>query len=73
MYDFEAELSESAPIGAKMYWLANSEKPSEDDAIAEFSGEDGQDIDAVPESRRVSVSAWLNAGVIYRPVIAVKK
>ena len=73
MYDFEAELSESAPIGAKMYWLANSEKPSEDDAIAEFFGEDGQDIETVPESRRVSISAWLNAGVIYRPVIAVKK
>lgn len=72
MYDFEAELSESAPVGAKMYWLANSENPSEDDAIAEFSGEDGQDIEAVPEDRRVSVSAWLNAGVIYRPVIAVK-
>lgn len=72
MYDFEAELSESAPVGAKMYWLANSESPSDDDAIAEFSGDDGQEIDCVPESRRVSVSAWLNAGVIYRPVIAVK-
>ena len=73
IYDFEAELSESTPVGAKMYWLANSEKPSDDDAIAEFSGEDGQDIETVPESRRVSVSAWLNAGMIYRPVIAVKK
>ena len=72
LYDFEAVLSESAPIGAKMYWLANPEIPSEDDGIAEFSGGDGQEIDIVPENRRVSVSAWLNAGVIYRPVIAVK-
>ncbi|MBR0034637.1 MAG: putative Ig domain-containing protein, partial [Synergistaceae bacterium] len=54
MYDFEAELSESAPISAKMYWLANSETPSEDDGIAEFFSEDGQEIDSVPENRRVS-------------------
>ena len=73
MYDFDVTLSEAAQAGAKMYWLANAEKPSEDDAIAEFFSEDGREIEAVPENRRVSISAWLNAGVIYRPVIAVKK
>ena len=73
MYEFDVELNESAQAGAKMYWAANSEKPSEDDAIAEFFSEDGQEIEAVPESKKVSVSVWLNAGVIYRPVIAVKQ
>ena len=72
MYEFDVVLSDSTPAGAKMYWVANSEKPSEDDDIAEFFSEDGQEIDAVPESRKVSVSVWLNAGEIYRPVIAVK-
>ena len=73
MYDFDAELNEPVQAGAKMYWIANSEMPSDDDAIAEFFSEDGQEIEAVPESRKVSVSVWLNAGVIYRPVIAVKQ
>lgn len=73
MYEFDAALSDEAPVGAKMYWVANSESPSDDDGIAEFFGMDGQEIDAVPESRKVSVSAWLNAGVSYRPVIAVKQ
>ncbi len=73
MRDFAVTLSDEAPIGAKLYWVANSETPSEDDAAAEFSSEDGQEIDCVPESRAITVSAWLNAGVIYRPVIAVPK
>ncbi len=73
MYEFDVTLSEEAPVGAKMYWVANSESPSDDDGIAEFFGMDGQEIDAVPENRKVRVSAWLNAGVIYRPVIAVKQ
>ena len=72
-YDFAVTLSDDAPIGAKLFWVANSESPSEDDAIADFFDVDGQDIDAVPENREVNVSAWLNAGVIYRPVIAVKQ
>ena len=72
-YDFVVTLSDDAPIGAKLFWVANSESPSEDDAIADFFDVDGQDIDTVPENHEVNVSAWLNAGVIYRPVIAVKK
>ena len=73
MYDFSAELSPDIEEGKELVWLAGSSEKSEDDAIAEFWDEEGQEISAVPPSRRVSVSAWLNEGVIYRPVIAVKK
>ncbi|MBQ7217843.1 MAG: putative Ig domain-containing protein [Synergistaceae bacterium] len=71
--DFAVTLSDDAPAGAKLYWVANSETPSEDDAAAEFSGSDGKEIEAVPEDRKITVSAWLNKGVIYRPVIAVPR
>ena len=73
MYDFSVELGENAQAGDSLVWLANSEEPSADDGIAEFFTEDGQEIDSVPESKKVNVSAWLNEGVIYRPVIAVKR
>ncbi len=73
LYDFDVTLSDESPEGARLYWIANSETPSDDDTIAEFFGMDGQEIDVVPENRKVTVSAWLNAGVIYRPVIAVKQ
>ena len=73
MRDFAVTLGENAPIGAKLYWISNSEEPSNDDAIAEFFGADGLETAGVPEDRKIIVSAWLNRGVIYRPVIAVKK
>ena len=73
MYDFEAELSGDAEIGARMYWLANASEPSEDDTIAEFADDTGQEIEAVPENRKVRVSVWLRAGITYEPVIAVEK
>ena len=73
MYDFAVTLSENAPIGAKLYWVANSDMPSYDDRIAEFFGTDGRDIECVPDDRRITVSAWLNRAVKYKPVIAVKK
>ena len=73
MYDFDAELSENAPVGAKLYWLAYPDgEGSDDDEIAEFYDEAGAEIDAVPEGRRISVSVWLNEGVKYSPLIAVK-
>ncbi|MBQ7545040.1 MAG: putative Ig domain-containing protein [Synergistaceae bacterium] len=73
MYDFDAELSGDAEIGAKMYWLARSSEPSEDDEIAEFSDEAGQETATVPESRKVKVSVWLMEGVTYEPAIAVSR
>ncbi|MBQ7594204.1 MAG: putative Ig domain-containing protein [Synergistaceae bacterium] len=73
MYEFEFILNDDVPEGAKLIWLANSSKPSEDDEIAEFYDFDGAEIDAVPEERLITVSAWLNSGVIYRPALAVKR
>ena len=73
MYDFSVELDENAHAGEKLVWLANSSEPSEDDKIAEFFDEAGQEINAVPENRRLSISVWLNAGRIYKPAIAVKR
>ena len=73
MYDIEAELSENAPAGAKLYWLAYPDgEGSEDDEIAEFYDEAGAEIETVPDSRKIVVSVWLNEGVKYSPVIAVK-
>ena len=73
MYDFSVELDENAQTGAGLMWLAQSEEPSGDDDIAEFSDEDGHEIDSVPENRKVNVSVWLNAGKVYKPVIAVRR
>ena len=73
MHEFEVILSEDVPEGAKLIWLANSSKPSEDDYIAEFYDFDGEEIDVVPAERLITVSAWLNEGIIYKPALAVKK
>ena len=75
MYDIETVLSENAPEGAKLYWLAYSDEAgkSEDDKIAEFYDDTGAEILTVPSSRKITVSVWLNQGVKYNPVIAVKQ
>ncbi len=75
MYDLEAELDESAETGKMLVWLAfpRNADSSEDDEIAEFWDESGREITGVPESHVVRMSVWLNEGVIYAPVIAVKK
>ncbi len=74
IYDLETEIYEDIPEGAVMLWLAFPEdsEGSEDDEIAEFCDEDGQEITGVPESHKVKVSVWLREGVTYRPIIAVK-
>ena len=74
MYDLYAELDDAAETGRELVWLAfpRNAESSEDDEIAEFFDEDGQEITGVPESHVVNVSVWLNEGVIYAPVIAVK-
>ena len=73
LYDFAAVLDENAPEGAELFCFMNSDAPSEDDEIAEFFDDSGQEIEAVPESRNITVSIWLNNGRVYAPVIAVKR
>ena len=73
MYDFTVLLSDDVPEGTELVYLANSDAPSEDDDIAEFLDDTGEEISCVPESRKITVSVWLNEGVVYRPEIAVRK
>ena len=74
-YDLDVvSLDEAAAEGAELVWFAfprNAEN-TEDDSIAEFYDEAGAEIYAVPESKKVVVSPWLEAEVTYAPVIAVK-
>ena len=74
MYDIEATLYENIPEGAELLWFAYPEESgkSDDDEIAEFYDEAGAEILTVPSSRKIVVSVWLNEGVKYCPVIAVK-
>ena len=74
MYDIAVTLDDNVPEGAKLFWFAYPEEggKSEDDEIAEFYDDAGAEIDTVPSSRKITVSAWLNEGVKYYPVIAVK-
>ena len=73
MYDFSLELPDYVPEDSELVYAANSESPSDDDDIAEFFDDTGEEISAVPASRKIIISIWLNEGVIYKPVIVVKK
>ena len=74
-YDLDVvSLDEAAAEGAELVWFAfpRNAESTEDDSIAEFYDEAGAEIYAVPESKKVVVSPWLEAEVTYAPVIAVK-
>ena len=73
LYEIDIELHTNIKTGAKLIWLACPKNimPSEDDFIAEFYDETGAEINQVPANHKITVSAWLNKGVIYEPVIAV--
>ncbi|MBQ7560937.1 MAG: putative Ig domain-containing protein [Synergistaceae bacterium] len=70
-FDFNVELSEKAPTGAKLTWLAcpYDSEDSQDDEIADFYDETGKEIFTVPESHSITVSPWLRKCVIYEPLI----
>ena len=74
MHEIDISLDEDTPEGAELVWLAFAEKgkESDDDEIAEFYNEEGEEITKVPASRKITVSAWLNKGVKYSPIIAVR-
>ena len=71
MYDLSVSLNPEAETGAKLFWLAGARPPSDDDSIAEFYDSEGGETESVPESHEITVSVWLNAETVYRPVIAV--
>ena len=62
MYEFEIKLPDYVREGSKLVYLANSDKPSEDDDIAEFYDEAGAEISTVSEKRRIIISIWLSSG-----------
>ncbi len=72
IYDFEIEIPDCQLEGSELVYIANSDSPSEDDEIAEFYDDEWNEISEIPESRKITVSIWLNPGRIYMPVIAVK-
>ena len=74
MHEIDISLDEDTPEGDELVWLAFAEngKESDDDEIAEFYNEEGEEITKVPASRKITVSAWLNKGVKYSPIIAVR-
>ena len=75
LYELEIELDESVKTDAKLFWLAcpQNNEPSEDDSIAEFYDDTGEEIFTVPENHLITVSAWLNKDIIYTPIILVSK
>ncbi len=73
LYDFTVELSDETPEGAELIYIANSSGPSDDDNIVEFYDEAGEEISYVPESRKITLSIWLNSERIYSPVIIIKR
>ena len=72
--DFDVELDEDSPEGAKLVYIPfpKNAQPSDDDNIADFYDADGQVIEEVPAEKDITVSPWLREGVTYEPVIAVK-
>ncbi|MBR0316285.1 MAG: putative Ig domain-containing protein [Synergistaceae bacterium] len=80
MYDLEIDLdqlkTESEDLGKfELFWFAfpKDVEHSEDDEICEFYDVEGNEIKTVPENHEISISAWFEEGIIYEPVIAVKK
>lgn len=73
IYDFGISLSDDIPEGAELIYIANSDKPSDDDDFAEFYDYNGKEITAVPDNRAITISVWLNPERIYKPVIAIKR
>lgn len=66
-------LSSDVPAGYQLEWhgfVRGSEVPVSDEAV--FYGTDGEETAIVPEDHRVSVSAYLEAGKVYAPVIAAR-
>ena len=76
IYEFTVSLDKSVPENSVLIWhsFPNGQvSDSEDDNSAIFFNDDGEEIYNVPEDYYVTVSAWFEAGITYKPVISVKK
>ena len=74
MYEFTVSLDLNVPEGGLLVWhsFPNGEDDERDHKNAIFLDETNDVIERVPETYSVTVSAWLEPGVIYEPIIAVK-
>ena len=74
MYDFTVSLDLSVPEGGRLVWhsFPDGVDDENDAENAIFLDDEGNTVEVVPETYSVTVSAWLEPGVIYEPVIAVK-
>ena len=74
LYEFAISLDERVPENSLMVWhsFPNGQEDDSNDDSAAFFDDDGSEIDSVPENYCVIISAWFEAGIIYKPVIAVK-
>ena len=74
MYEFTVSLDVNAPEGGLLVWhsFPDGEDDENDSENAVFLDEYGEVIERVPETYSVTVSAWLEPGIIYEPIIAVK-
>ena len=74
IYEFAVSLDVNAPEGGLLVWhsFPDGEDDEKDVENAVFLDEDGEVIERVPETYSVTVSAWLEPGIIYEPIIAVK-
>ncbi|MBQ3345715.1 MAG: putative Ig domain-containing protein, partial [Synergistaceae bacterium] len=74
LYEFAVSLDVNVPEGGLLVWhsFPDGEDDEGDNDNAVFLDEDGEAIERVPETYSVTVSAWLEPGIIYEPIIAVK-
>ena len=74
IYEFAVSLDVNVPEGGLLVWhsFPDGEDDEGDNDNAVFLDEDGEAIERVPETYSVTVSAWLEPGIIYEPIIAVK-
>ena len=73
LHEFGVALPDYVPEGSELVYIANSDEFSEDDEIAEFYDDEGEEITAVPESRKITIAVWLKPGRIYNPAIGIKR
>ena len=67
-YEFGVSVDKAVPEGSllKLFMF-----PSEDtEEIYTLTNDEGEEINSVPESYKLTVSMWLDAGITYRPVLA---
>ncbi|MBR0184531.1 MAG: hypothetical protein IJQ24_00740, partial [Synergistaceae bacterium] len=74
LYEFTVSLDVNAPVGGLLVWhsFPNGEDDENDAENAVFLDEEGETVERVPEAYSVTVSAWLEPGIIYEPIIAVR-